>query len=226
MKEPYELIRDLVANTDLTVTVESASYNAGLDQTTMTVDTLLHLRQRMKITFDGVNYVDVVSVDRATKTLVVGGDYSSETAFIVEPLFFINGTPLMANAEIERAGVETKYPMAYLYEVIREDIQPFRKTRQFVVRMFMIDNTLGMQWQTVDHYQNLLKGLRALANRLIARYLEQQRPGLQEDFEFTYVNHVNWGKFMTDKGHVAKIFQDDLSAVELTFTYYDFCCDC
>lgn len=186
--------------------------------TTLLVQKTFHARRRMVLDVDGTGY-EIISVVN-NEAITVSGVLASPVIYTVPNPFYFHGTPMMTNAHINGAREQDKLPMVYLYEILRE--RDMRRNssirRESDLRLFFLDSANFDEWETDDHYSQRLLGLNNLVDAFIEQAREYQCCFYLFETEFTRVNHVKWGVWMDNAGHVRRIFDDDLTGVELTFT--------
>lgn len=216
MKLTVDIIGDFINSLDLSGKVVSASFDGT--NTTLTVEKTFHLRRGMDVTIDGTSYV-VVSVTN-NQYIEVEGAVVDPLLYTVPNPFYFHGTPIMTNNHINGMREDQKVPMIYLYEIIREKDKGIDSAivRESDLLLFFLDSANFSEWETEDHYSQRLKGL----NNLVDEFRDQARDYrccfYLEETEFTRINHVNWGVWRTNAGHERRIFDDDLTGVELNFT--------
>lgn len=195
--------------------VVEAFANDGTD-TTLTVDKAYHVRAGMTIMVDG-NPREVVSVTGLD--IIVSGILATAAAYVAPNPFYFHGTPIATNTHINGEEDSDKVPMIYLAEILREKDLAVTKplVRESELRLFFLDNADFDRWDTDDHYSKRLVGLNNLVDAFIDSALEYPRFFL-DDTDFTRVNHAKWGIYKDNKGHESRIFDDDLTGVELSFT--------
>lgn len=226
MRLTVDILRDFFLNLDFGLEVEDVTYSLSTGRSVVKVDRLIHLRKGMEVTFpevlpDPAFNTRVLDTDSDALTLTVEGDataYIDET-LTIDPLFFLNGTPLKAAGEMQRVDLEKKYPMVYIAEVIRERFQPKMDAldRTADIRMFLIDQANWREWSTEQHYDITLSRLNNLAGVIMKAYRNEIGTFYAEETEFELINHVNFGTYQDGKGHTKMIFSDETSAVELNY---------
>lgn len=134
-----------------------------------------------------------------------------------EKPFYFHGTPMMTNAHLSKVKLsENKLPFCYLYEIIKEviDDEPDSMIdRTADLRIFFLANANYKDWKTAEHYTEAVDPMRALAEKFVANLKLSEDIGIFKSHEF--INHVNFGIFINEKGHVKRIFGDNLSGTEL-----------
>jgi len=134
--------------------------------------------------------------------------------------FYFHGTPILTNTHISGAKEDQKVPMIYLFEILKEkDIkEDSRIVRESDLRLFFLDSADFEDWSTDDHYSKRLLGL----NNLVDEFIEAARNFsccfYLFETDITRINHVNWGVWRNNAGHEQRIFDDDLTGVEVSFT--------
>lgn len=195
------------------------SLNRSSEQTVVNVEKTYQARKEMLLDVDGVNY-KILEVEK-DKSITVEGVIKTGTGYKIRNPKYFHGTPLMTNAQINGVRISTdKLPMIYLYEIIREREMPVSSqiVRESDLRLFFLDTANFSDWSTDDHYSKRLVGL----NCLVDFFIEAARKNTCQFYlyktKFNRVNHVKWGVFQDNIGHVTKLFDDELTGVELSFT--------
>ena len=215
MKLTVDIMDDFISSLDLSGEVSSSSDDGT--NTTIQVDKTFHLRKGMYVSVDGNSYKVGSVVFNVSITFV--GVISEPSVYVVPNPFYFHGTPIMTNNHISGAKDSSKVPMVYLYEILKEKDFPVtnRTRRESDLRLFFLDNANFSEWETDDHYSKRLYGL----NSLVDEFIDQARKYVccfyLEETAFTRINHVNWGVWKDKSGHEKRIFDDDLTGVELNF---------
>lgn len=217
MKLTVDILEDFINTLDLSGPVISFTDDGA--STILTVEKTFHARRGMVLDVDGNPYT--IEAVTNNNTIQVAGVIVQPERYILPNPFYFHGTPIMTNANhIKGADSVEKLPMIYLYEILREvDKRPdSRVVKEADLRLFFMDTANYEEWTTDDHYSQRLQGL----NNLVDAFIEAARAYrccfYLYNTDFTRINHVNWGVFVTDKGHRRRIFDDDLTGVELNFT--------
>lgn len=219
MKLTVDILEDFINSLSLSGTVKSFQNDATDLTTTLFVDNIYHARKGMLLNIDGNEYT-IFSTSQGISITVEGLLSEAENYTVPNPFYF-HGTPVKTNADhISGATSSAKVPMVYLYEILKErDLRVNSNIRrESDIRLFFLDSANFEDWNTDEHYSNRLLGL----NNLVDTFIESARNYdccfYLYDTDFTRINHVNWGVYQDNKGHMKKIFDDDLTGVELSFT--------
>lgn len=216
MKLTVDILEDFISRMKLSGEILSST-NDGTN-TTIIVEKTFHARKNMKIIVDDLEYTIVSVVNNESIEFL--GTPSNPISYTVPNPFYFHGTPLMTNNHINRAQDSQKVPMAYLYEILRETEKNIYSSikRESEIRLFFLDNANFDEWQTDDHYSKRLIGLNNFVNEFITQARKSVCCFYLDETEFTRINHVNWGVYVNNKGNEKRIFDDDLTGVELSFT--------
>lgn len=217
MRLTVDILEDFINSLSLSGSVISFSDDGT--NTTIEVAKTYHARERMTLDIDGTGYRIVSFVNNTSIT--VAGMIADPKVYTVPNPFYFHGTPIMTNANhIKGAKDSDKVPMIYLYEILKErDLgENSAIFRESDVVLFFLDNANHNDWTTDDHYSQRIVGLNNLVDEFISAARSYRCCFYQYDTPFTRINHANWGIFIKEKGHVKRIFDDDLSGVELRFT--------
>lgn len=209
-----DILERFVNQLPLTFPVLAASYNGV--QTTFTLETILHLRAGLNVQIVGGPSVGVVGVNHDLNTFQVVGDFRSAQAITLPTPFFFHGTPYAVNSHISRLSDASKVPMIYLLEIIRQQVgDPINdRARYTQVRLFFLDVANYADWDTDQHYSNVIAPQMTLVEYFIEQ-MRQTRNLILDDRGGYIIAHAKFGEFVNDKGHLQSIFNDRLSGVEL-----------
>lgn len=177
---------------------------------------LYHLREGMFINIDGSDY-KVISI--SGNIVTVQGEILNPGAAIIPNPFYFHGTPFATNNLISGANDDQKFPMNYLYEIIKEekiyedDSLTDRKAR---LRWFILDSSNG-EFTTDEHYDIVINGIREYYDYVEQKIVEYPdfRGELIEKFEI--YSHANFGKFLELQGYKSHIFDEITSGLEIRF---------
>lgn len=213
-----DILETFIAGLQLTGQIESL--NRTTENTTLTLaanSETYHLRENMNLLVNGTAY-KVISFIK-DQEVTVEGVIKQAAEYQVPNPFYFHGTPLMTNGQIN--GKKPKqFPMVYLYEILREREKNIDSSivRESDLRLFFLDTANFEDWTTDDHYSNRLIGLNCLVDFFIKTARNDRCQFELYETEFTRINHVNWGVFRDNKGHESKLFDEQCTGVELSFT--------
>lgn len=142
-----------------------------------------------------------------------------ETIDLVLPYYY-HGTVMSTNSELNMTKISSdKFPMIYCLEVFREvyNSNPADAIeRESSMRLFFLTENNFKNWITEDHYENVINPLRSMLDSFVSGVNDGVGFGKIEDF--TTTNHVNFGTFTANEGHLKNLFDDNLSGIELEVT--------
>jgi len=216
MRLTVDILEDFINTLDLSGQVVSFS-DDGVN-TTLVVEKTFHARKKMQLNVDGSDY-EIFSVVNNTSITVVGV-LPAAVSYTVPNPFYFHGTPMMTNAHINGARERDKVPMVYLYEILRErdKRKNSRIVRESDLRLFFLDSANFDEWETDDHYSQRLLGLNNLVDEFEEAACEYQCCFYLYETDFTRINHIKWGIWKDNAGHDRRLFDDNLTGVELSFT--------
>ncbi len=216
MKLTVDILQDFINSLDLSG--EVVNYSDDGTDTTLTVLNTYHARPNMTVDVDGSDYTILEVVNNTS--LRVSGVVAAPVKYTVPNPFYFHGSPLMTNNHINGADSTDKVPMVYLYEILKERElgEDSLILREADLRLFFLDSANFDDWETDDHYSQRLIGL----NNLVDKFIESARAYnccfYLYQTTFTRINHVNWGVWSDKEGNVSRLFDDNLTGVELSFT--------
>ena len=217
MKLTVDILDDFIKSLDLSGSVTGFSDDGT--NTTLEVRSTYHARRGMFLNVDGDDYRILAVVNNTS--IEVEGLIPNPLAYRAPNPFYFHGTPMMTNANhISGAKDADKTPMIYLYEILRErDMsRNSRVSRESDLRLFFLDNADFDTWDTDDHYSKRLVGLNNLVDAFEVAAEAYTCCFYLFETSFTRINHVNWGIWRDNSGHEKRIFDDNLTGVELSFT--------
>ena len=213
------ILEKFIAGLNLSGSITSINRTSTTSTLTIAEDSkTYHLRAEMLLTVEDTAY-RVLSVTK-DKEVTVEGVIKQASSYVVPNPFYFHGTPLMTNAQINGATVDKKFPMVYLYEILRERDKRENSNivRESDLRLFFLDTANFSDWSTDDHYSKRLVGLNCLVDFFIVAARKNTCQFYLYDTDFSRINHVKWGVFKDNKGHESRIFDEDCTGVELSFT--------
>lgn len=212
---------------DLTETVLRVNWDGG-EETTFTVENMLHIREGIDV-YVGSTEVrkTVLRYDDTARTFVVEdltGDLENAKFIRVETPFFFHGTPAATASQIARLQDSSKVPMIYLMEVVNERGEQYGIGLRASMRLFFLDVANHEDWTTDQHYSSVIDRMR----RLMSRFLDNLGDNViyfPELYGFTLTNHVKFGVYRNNQGHIKSLFNDRLSGCEALADVHAVPCD-
>ncbi len=225
------IVPDLLETFIDSLTFESAvinqTYDLPSDTTTITVEDSFFARTDLVVYLDGFPYT-VKSFDSKLNQLVFDTELAPITTLTLSNPFFFHGTPYMTNIELTKIQkTDSKFPMIYLYEIVREDIRNEEKdglAEIADIRLFFLDNANFRDWDTDKHYTNSIRPQRKLVDEFILQMNKYKM--FDRSDNITLINHVNFGQFVDKKGHLQSIFNEKTSGIELQIKLRIRDCNC
>jgi hypothetical protein len=209
-----DFIERVVKSLNYTINVDSFLV-VGLE-TELHVCKTLHARIGSMIEVDGVVY-EVTGVKNNDVIIIKGLPANPKLITLTSP-YYLHGTTLAVNTELDKLDKDIKFPFIYCFEAIRERYYNEADSlidRDADIRLFFLDNANFADWTTEEHYRNTIDGMRNLQQELIKKLNNHKSVGLFSDYEV--INHVKFGVY-TERGHERKIFNDNTSGVEILLT--------
>lgn len=166
------------------------------------------------------DFISTILDDVRTTTFVTGK--VSSNAWASGSPFYFNGTPIEVNNRLmhERDG-QNKFPAVFLFEPFNvnenEDMTVNVGASPTVKIYFMNDWSGRQEWNTDDHYTNIIDDMDELKREFIKK-LKANRYVLEVD-TYDTTRHVKWGLFIANKGYKDPVFDEQLSGVELDITF-------
>ena len=218
-------IEAFINSLDLSSEVISVEEFAGANKTRLFVGNVFHARPNLYPLIDGVPR-KVLSVDYAANSLFVEGEFTVATTFVMPSPFYFHGTPYATNAHISRLSDDEKVPMIYLLEIVREELQEEDSAIETVadLKLFFLDVANYEDWTTDEHYSMVIMPLRNLLDAFVSQ--ARTSPVFGEIDTLTLINHIKFGVYVDNKGHLNSIFNERLSGIELrgNFPFRKKCC--
>ena len=132
-------------------------------------------------------------------------------------LHYFHGTAIDTVGQLSRLNLTTdKFPMVYLLEPIEDSFNNddnLSLDRSSRVRLFFLSETDEDNWDNDQHYAYSIIPMKNEVINFINHLDEVSRIGKFEDWRA--INHAKFGVQVNEKGSVKRIFNDNLSGVEL-----------
>ena len=160
-KETVDIVNDLVAELDLTVTISTINDNGDGTYTLYTCDTKW-LQECFKITYESAQWTitNVVKDDSITiKPLLDSTPAPTELSFEAYSPYYFHGTVIQTNLELEQiSNSSLKTPMIYLLEVLEDTFfnRDAQNERESDLRLFFLTQANFVDWKTQDTYTNAI----------------------------------------------------------------------
>lgn len=141
------------------------------------------------------------------------------TTWTAEAPYYYSGTPIAIDNTLKQIGEGAKkYPIIVLFETIKQKIINDTTKATGInadLQLFFMDNANYRDWQTSDHYDNVIEPLQDYVDLFLAACNKSKYINFFELKDYNTVNHAKWGIYVENKGHIRSIFTDDLSGIEL-----------
>ena len=212
MQSIAEIIKTFIASCDLEQNVLNyADIPAG---TEIEVYDTIHLRPSMTVKIDGSTH-KVISVNGFKFTVA---EKITPSMVVIPMPAFIHGTPIKVNGELGTLGDTA--PLIYLYEIINDKVNRDPNSsiaRKADIAMFYLDN-MDPRWTTDGSYTVVLNRMRQLVGYIEEKLLNYSQFESELITEFSHLEHAEFGKFLSEKGHVSKVFDANFAGIEQRFT--------
>lgn len=140
----------------------------------------------------------------------------------------MHGTIIMTNDDLSNIKKsEDKYPLIFQHEIINEvfdaDVNK-RLERTAMVDLFFLCDANFDKWDIEAHEKYAIKPMRELCEKFINALRESSI--VNKLGTFNIMNHVKFGVYLSNKGHTERIFNDNLSGVQLKIDLEFLTCNC
>ncbi len=222
--DTVDIVRDLVAALTPIFLIDAA---ALLTSTTYRLDTFntFWLRPEKVITIDSKQYritSFVINESITIKDVTIGAGIPTVSSFLIPPPNFFHGTPVMMNNEHSRKkAAQDKTPFIWLQEVLEETAIDDRRSvfgRTSSPRIFFMDESKLTDWTSKQHKTNAIEPARQMTELFFAN-IRADRSMFGEIKERKDISRANWGRFVTDKGNIALLVNQNVSGVESLFDF-------
>lgn len=135
--------------------------------------------------------------------------------------YYFHGTPIEINNILSkiRSG-KSKFPAVFLFEPITTSENDDRMSNvgasPQLQLYFMNDWANQQQWDTDDHYTNIINDMDSLKREFIKELKKNEY--VLDISTYTTFRHAKWGLFFNNEGYKQQVFNDMLSGVELNIT--------
>ena len=194
---------NVIDNTDGTYTLETCN--------------TFHIQECFYITNDGNQYL-VTKVIKDT-SITIQGSFLPVPMFDVYKPYFFHGTVIQTNLELSKQGnVNGRTPFVYLLEILKDRFfeDDSIVERESDLRLFFLTQANFEDWKNADHNEKAILPMRSLAYNFINTLKNNKK--IAKFVEYEIINHVKFGVYTTEKGHEKKVFNDNLTGVELRIT--------
>ena len=215
MVKAIKILNELIDSTVHTVTIDNVIDNGDNTFKLLTTFTY-YLKINSPITIDSVDYKVVSFVMNESLTLkpLKGTTPVTATDFVIPPPTFIHGTPTAANNEY----IKTKdNPFIWVLEFLEADYDDKRDSTVkaiFDFDIFFLTDVPAGDWLVTDHYENAIYPMNNEIDFVLS--IIKSRIDLFGDIDgHKVINHVNFGKYVINKGYDKKIIDANLSGSQL-----------
>jgi hypothetical protein len=169
----------------------------------------------------GSNYIEVRELTPGQDVPYVSVPSIGQIITFESPeLFYRHGTVIDVNDELVKIDDSTdKFPMVYTYEPFNERFindPESSLNRNSTLRLFLLGRFDREDWNTDDHYTQVIQAMNNLADVLIDYFINEKGFGVFDGHD--RMNHVNLSVQRTLKGQETQIFDDYLSGTEIRLT--------
>jgi len=216
-KETYELIEPIINALPTTISITNVVDN-GNDTHTIFTNQTLHLQASNTIIDIGGNDYTVTEVVNNYSITVVGVDAIVVDTFEIYPIKFYHGTQIRTNIELSKEAISiNKFPMVYLYEVLREqnnlnDLEVIG--REVDLRLYFLTETDFVNKDNEQRYVDAVKPMRNAYNYFIEALEQFFIVGDIDNSETT--PYPIFG-VETEHGMIRNIFNSNLGGVRCTY---------
>lgn len=217
--ETVDIIREVVEAINSTFTAKTITDNLDGTFTLTTCDTL-HLQDGFPLKINGNDY-EIITVTKDASILISGAFLPAIKIFPIYLPTYYHGSVIKVQAEIsggaDASNLFARTPFIYLKEILTDknnskyNQSPIEKVP--TLQMLFLTQCKYTDWKIVDHYAKSIQQMRNLVDRFILSLYADKRIGKFQDYDT--VNHVNFGVWVTDKGEMKHLFNDNLSGIEL-----------
>ena len=212
--EVVDFIENQLNAMDFSIVIND--YTVVGTETELYVCQTFHARKGSIITIDAVEY-EVNTVVNNT-TIIIEGLPATPTLGTLQTPNYFHGTAMAVNAELPSLAKDLKFPMLYCYEIIPEEFNNNVDSsidREAELRLYFLDNADFQNWTTDEHYNYVINGMKNFQQHMIAKF--NDCPKIADFDNYRIINHVKFGVW-TERGHTNRVFNENLSGVELLVT--------
>jgi hypothetical protein len=214
--ETYDLLKPIVESLNKTIEVTNVT-TVGSDYKIFSCDTKW-LTLGYTVTINSVDYL-VIDIQPNEWVLLSGSIQPPVENFDLYPLYFHHNTILEQNTVMGRVEQsKDKLPLIYLHDITREKYFIANDTlieRESDCDLYFLVDADFEQWTTEQHHKYAILPMRNTLFQLVDLLINYKYTDLQSDYEV--YNHARFGVY-TDRGNTKRMFNDDLSGVQLKIT--------
>ncbi len=216
-KQTYELLIPIVNAMNRLFEGDSIVQNIDESWTIESCNTLW-LTKGSKFNIGLLEY-EVIDIE-PNESITVSGEEIPELNFVINLPFFSHGTTLAKNSELNATpNAVDKLPMIWLHDPTEERFS--KDTDSIIDResdcdLFFMAETNYPDWLTLDHDKYAIKPMRNMVESFLnaLNYSGKTSDGIDYDI----LDHANFGRYNAEKGHIKKVFDDDMSGCQLMIT--------
>lgn len=224
------VIRDLIASIDYSTPITS-TVSAGVD-CVITVEHMVYARVGLIGYVDGSPFtIKAVDYENCTVTLA-DCPVDSYSGFRMDKPFYFYGTPYKVSDELSKIPNDTsKVPLIWLVEVTREQFGGLESAISTTpsLSLAFLDRNNYADWTTEQHYNNVILPMRSLLDLFMSAAVNEEITPFGDVTSIAprVENHVNFGVFQTNKGHLNSLLNEHLSGCTLSGDFpIKKCCKC
>lgn len=216
MKSTKQIIQDLFIDFKSNLVGQITKVEANGPNYEVTVCELLHLKTGCEFTQDG-NTLTIVSISGNVLTVTSqSGPFLG--SFSYPDLFLFKGRPRPAAVEIAAEDWRDKFPFAYVFHPMSENIpnDPMNGIdREVRVKIHMLDQSNPDDWLIEDHYTEGVDPMYRLARKFIQYLTNHSDIGLLRDVD---IKHWEEWSEEANTSLEATLFTDPMDGVEITMS--------
>lgn len=212
-----DFIEEIIDSLDFTYKIEESQIIG--DDTEIEVCELFHARPGLVVIESNTEFI-IKSVDFDAQTILITGLPNVSNPIVLQSPFYFHGTPYAQGEVLSLIDKwEDKIPFIYALEIMQEKID-IKKTSRIEnepnIVLFFMDNANYADWSTDEHYSFRVKPQRRLVDKFMDKFSSHRLVGNLDNY--SVINHVKFGVYVTNKGHTNSLLNERLSGAEVRFT--------
>lgn len=181
------------------------------------------LRPEKWLVIGGKNYkIIALTINESITVQPIGHNTAPSIGvlFTIPPPVYKHGTARAINSELTTIEQIDKTPFVWLFELLREKVIVDSESTidlEAEIRLFIFDEANPSDMLTEDHYADVIRPLKQLAETIVA-YINAESGLYSEVLEYEIMGLPDWGEFNEMKGNESRIFDELWSGLEMRFT--------
>lgn len=220
MKQTVDIVGSIIADMLVELHISNVE-DLGNNKYKLTTCNTQYLNTLYVFELDG-NAVKVIEFEFNSYVIVESINYIPlQNKYLLPAPRYFFGTLIEVNSEIEEIPYQDgKYPYIFLLERMTEDFNSDEEStmdRRSPLKMFFLTNYDEGNWQTKDHYKEIINPMTNIRNIFLSLLKKSKLVNDEETFndDWRGTNYVRFGTYSENNGNIKSLMNEDVSGVGL-----------